>query len=382
MANTANVFEDVFINNRLVSIQNKTDVEFVKVLTIFRYEGLPLTMPRRELEKLLTRNGQAVLYMHEGDVFVTDTLPSEDEDVYGHARTVFIDHDGESLTRTIGVDAVLARNDDGCVGLDSVITEYAILAAQSKITMLRNLVDLRGKYVIQAKDQNAYESALAFEDSVRSGDTSVILAEEFAEMDGMELYQTPMPAGVAQQTIELHQYFTSLYYSELGITLNNNMKSQYVSDSEIEKSTGMPLIINMLECRQEMARDMLALFGVDVTVSLSSEWDDKQEAETNEEPPSDEEAGGPAEEQEPGAGDDGAGAEAGEATAETEHAAPEPEDVSREELTEATEAMMGEEVTPDAATAEAADNADPDDESDEDEGKGDDVETEEDDDED
>src|SRR5699024_4638506 len=137
----------------LVSIQNKTDIEFVKVLSIFRYEGLPLTLPRRELEKLLTRNGQAIVYEYDGDLYCTGARPSEDADVYGENRRVHISHISDAKTqtleRTVGVDAVLVRNDDGCVGLESTITEYAILASQSKITMLRNLVDLRGKYVIQ-----------------------------------------------------------------------------------------------------------------------------------------------------------------------------------------------------------------------------------------
>lgn len=355
----SNVFEDVFINNRLVALQNKTDIEFVKALSIFHYEDLPLTLPRRELEKRLTREGSAVLYMYEGDVFVTSDRPSEQADVYGAEHKVFISHGGERLERTIGVDAVLARNDDGEVGLENIITEYGILAAQSKITMLRNLVDLRGKYVIKAKDQNAYESALEYENAVRRGDTAVMLAEELAGIDGAEVYNTPMPAGVASQTIELHQYITSLYYSELGITLNNNMKSQYVSDSELEKSTGMPLIVNMLECRQEMVRDMKALFGVDVTVSLSSEWDDAAEEslEATNTPTT------PAQDAEE-APTEGATEEAAEEptegtpTPETEETAPEPEPVTTEELTEATEAVLQEEVTPDAATAEAADNPD------------------------
>lgn len=372
--NAGDLYEDVFINNRLLSLQNSSNYMYAKVIEIFRYEGLPLTLPKRVLESAVTRGGGAVVYEYEGDLFVTDQLPGTQPNLYGDASEIRFEHRvgpiQETLTRTIGVDAVLVRNDALMIGLNPLITEYSIMQAQAKITMIRNLVDLRGNYIIQAKDENAYRSALEYENSIRRGDTAIILAEEFDAMEGIVVHSTPISNNPATQTIELFQYIQSLYYSELGITLNNNMKREYVSDSEMEKSSGMPLIYNMLACRQEAVRDIKALFGVDITVALSGEWNDEVEIDNANEAmaTAEEEPGSDPEEVRGDVPGDEAGAEAGdEAEAEVpvedneDSEEPEVEEVSSEELIEATEALIGEEVEheQEADSDPATDGGDP-----------------------
>lgn len=405
------VYEDVFINNRQVSLQNTMNYMHAKVTEIFHYDGLPLTLPKRILESVVTKNGAAVVYEYDGNLFVTDTLPSSKPTIYQEAVEVRINHRvgtvNEQLIRTIGVDAVLVRNDSHCIGLDPIITEFAIMTAQAKITMMRNLVDLRGNYIIQAKDENAYRSALEYEKAVRRGDTAVIMAEEFDTMEGLVVHSTPIANNPATQTIELFQYIQSYYYSELGIELNNNMKREYVSDSEIEKSSGMPLIHNMLNLRQEAVRDIKALFGVDITVSLSSEWKEDQETPVEsemgqEEPdadgaevevPADEQSTDPSEPTEETPEDptaEGETDEAGNPESESDEdvaddgsplVEPEVEPVTAAELEAATEALTGEEVKHEAEDDSTADESDTESDVSEDEAERDELETEEGDDE-
>lgn len=399
--NAGDLYEDIFIKNRILNVQNTCTTIYAKLREIFRYEGLPLTLPKRILEGLLLRNGSAVVYEFEGELFVTDQLPGTKANIYDENTEVQVMHNvgpkQERFTRTIGVDAVLVRNDSECFGVDNLVTEFAIFTAQGKITILENFVNLRNPYVIQAKDENSRRSALEYERAIRRGDNAIILAEEFDTMEGMVVHSTPVANNQATQAIELYQYVQSLYYSEFGISLNNNMKREYVSDSEIEKSSGMPLIYNMLASRLEALRDIKALFGVDITISLSSEWDDEKEADSEpevgsegEEPgeaagaaPGEEPEGGEPAEPE-GEAEDAAGEEDPEAEGVVEpEPEPELEEVTAEELIEATEAMLGEEVEHDeeADGDPAADDADPEPDAGEDEGERPGVEAEEDDDE-
>lgn len=279
----ANALEDILIRNRLVSMQNRLDYLHVKVLEIFHYTGLDLTLPKRILESRVTQDGFSVVYEHEGNLYCTQTMPSGKEDVYGEHHEVHFTHsnEGESIdmTRTIGVDAVMVRNDAALIGLDPLLTEFALMEAQANITVLDNFMTLRTNRIIQAKDENSYASALEYEQQIRDGAPAVIMAEEFDTMEGINVHSTPIPSNAASQTIELFQYISSRYYSELGIVLNNNMKSQYVNEAELGKSTGMPLIYNMLACRQEAVDEINALFGRDIKVSLSEEWNDEMEAD-------------------------------------------------------------------------------------------------------
>lgn len=351
----SNTLEDIYINNRLINTQATVDTLFTKVLEVFRYENLPLTIPKDVIETLSTRNGACVIYEHEDNLFVTATLPSSEFDVYNRPTRVKFHHTNEgervSLERTVGIDAVLYRNDSNQIGLEQIINEFAVMSAQAKITMLRNLVDLRGNYIIHAKDENSYRSALEFENSVRRGDTAVLMAEQFevgAISEGVEIHHTPIPNSPASQTIELYQYIQSIYYGELGIDLNNNMKREYVSNAEIDKSTGMPFIHNMLRVRQEAIRDINALFGTDITVALSGEWredndddvftdNEEMEAEGGESNEATDPEAEP--ETEPEATDEEEAPEEDDGDSTVE---PEVDDVTEEELTEATEAMLGE----------------------------------------
>lgn len=279
----ANALEDILIRNRLVSMQNRLDYLHVKVLEIFHYSGLDLTLPKRILESRVTQDGFTVVYEHEGSLYCTQTMPFGKEDVYGEHHEVHFTHstEGESIdmTRTIGVDAVMVRNDAALIGLDPLLTEFALMEAQANITVLDNFMTLRTNRIIQAKDEASYASALEYEQQIRDGAPAVIMAEEFDAMEGINVHSTPIPSNAASQTIELFQYISSRYYSELGIVLNNNMKSQYVNEAELGKSTGMPLIYNMLTCRQEAVDEINALFARDIKVSLSEEWNDEMEAD-------------------------------------------------------------------------------------------------------
>jgi hypothetical protein len=377
-----NTYEDLLIRNRLVSMQNQIEYLRVKVLEIFRYTDLDLTLPKRILESRVTQEGFTIVYEHEGNLYCTTTEPSGKQDVYGECHEVHFTHtnEGESIpmTRTIGVDAVMVRNDASRIGLDPLLTELALMMAQAKITALDNFMTLRTNRIIQAKDERSYASAVEYEKQIRDGAPAVILAEEFDAMEGINVHSTPIPSNAATQTIELFQYISSHYYSELGITLNNNMKSQYVNETELGKSTGMPLIYNMLACRQEAIDEINALFNRSIKVCLSEEWND--ELEMDEEPAQEMPEEQETENEEPTEGDeaDQPVDSSVEQDEPDEQETPEQEDP--EEVIDATEAMIGEEhETTDDSSSDDADSEANSDEGDE--GR-DDVETEDADDED
>ena len=395
----ANALEDILIRNRLVSMQNRLDYLRVKVLEIFHYSDLDLTLPKRILESRVTQDGFTVVYEHEGNLFCTQSMPSGKQDVYGECHEVHFTHsnEGESIpmTRTIGVDAVMVRNDAALIGLDPLLTEFALMEAQANITVLDNFMTLRTNRIIQAKDEASYASALEYEQQIRDGAPAVIMAEEFDAMEGINVHSTPIPSNAASQTIELFQYISSRYYSELGIVLNNNMKSQYVNEAEMSKSTGMPLIYNMLACRQEAVDEINALFGRDIKVSLSEEWNDEMEADEAPVAPAEEEldetSEAPAEEEL----DETPEAPAEEELDETPEAPVEEEPVATpeapaeeepveethtaEEVTDAADALIGEEN--EATDDSTSDDADSESDTDEDDEEGRGVDAKEDDDE-
>lgn len=330
--NMENAREDLLFN-RLVSQESTLSYMLAKVRGIFSYEGLPLTVPRDVLEGYLTQSGQAVIYEHEGDLFVSDTAPDSEPDVYGRNTHVTIHHRiggvTTTLERTIGVDAVLIENDPEHVGLQPLLEEYATLMAQAKLSFLTTFVNMRNPRIIQAKDQNAAESAMQYENSLRAGEISVLLAEELGDMSGVVVHPTPMQGTPASQVIELAQYIQSMYYGELGLDVNNNMKRTYVSEAELQKTTGAPLLDVMLDCRETAIAAVNALFDREIVVTIDNDWS----GETNEEPQSDEATGSA---EEPTQED---GAEGGTAEEDPIQDDEEEHEVTAEEVIDAAEAV-------------------------------------------
>lgn len=371
MAYNANSYEDIVIRNRLVSFQHHIDLLCVKVLEIFHYSGLDLTLPKRILESRVTQEGFTIVYEHDGNLYCTSTEPSGKEDVYGECHEVHFTHSnmGESIdmTRTIGVDAVMVRNDASRIGLKNLLERFAIFEARADLSLLNSFTDLSVTRIIHAKDEGAYASAMEYEQQIRDGVPAVIQAKEFDELKGINVYTTPAPNNLASQVIELIQYISSRYYSELGIVLNNNMKSQYVNETELGKSTGMPLIYNMLACRQEAVDEINALFGRDIKVSLSEEWNDEMEADEAPVAPAEETPGALAEETPETPVEE----EPVEAPAEEEPVEETPEEThSTEEVRDAADALIGEEnEAADDSTSVDADSESDTDEDDE-EGRG------------
>lgn len=267
-----NFYEDVFIGTRATSVQATGDYLRAKVRGIFTYENLPESLPQSVLEGMLVTAGEATIYEHDGELYATETTPSSEPDIYGNNTRAHIRHDNQRLDVTIGETAVSIKNDPLSLGLESLITEYAIMTAQAKISILRSFPMLRSHYILQAKDQDAYDAATEYEAAIRRGDMAVILAEEIDDISGMTVHQTPPPTNAASQIIELYQYVQATYYGELGINLTNNMKREYVSDSEISRSTGMPLIHVMLTERQNAIEQVNELFDTDISVEISQEW--------------------------------------------------------------------------------------------------------------
>lgn len=267
-----NFYEDAYIGTRAISIQATADYLRAKLQGIFSYENLPESLPHDVIESMLVTGGVGVIYQYGDELFITSECPSAKPDIYGRNTEVHITHGNERVTAVVGESAVLVKNDPMSLGLESLVNEYAVLTAQAKITLLRSFPMLRSHYILQAKDKDSYKAAVEYEASVRRGDMAVILAEEYDDMEGLVVHQTPPPTNATTQAIELYQYVQATYYGELGINLTNNMKREYVSDSEISRSTGMPLIHVMLTERERAVDKVNELFGTDISVHISNEW--------------------------------------------------------------------------------------------------------------
>lgn len=80
------------------------------------------------------------------------------------------------------------------------------------------------------------------------------------------------------QLIELQQYLKASWYNEIGLNANFNMKREYLSEEELRASTDvlLPLIDDMLRCREDAVSGINSTYGTSITVKKNSAWENKQ----------------------------------------------------------------------------------------------------------
>lgn len=305
---------------------------------MFDYDGLPDGIPRDILELYLQTIGYAGVIDIDGNLFITwGTLGGVPNEFYRPTKFIVANPglqrrfpNWQKHEYTIGEDCIIIRNDALYMGLYPAFNHYANMLTENEITMHVDSVNRRIVDLITAENDNGFNSAKKYLADVADGKQGVIMSKAF--MDGI----TAQPYGGAAsrgstELIEIEQYWNGQWLNFTGLNANYNMKREAVMSGEAELNDDalLPLVDEMLYWREQGLKDVENMFGLAASVSLSSAWgqraeanelyEDKQEAET-----------------------DKAEAEAEKAEAEAEAAEEQPEETEETKETEETEETDGE----------------------------------------
>ena len=248
--------------------------------SMFKWEGLPETIPARILELYLQTNGNACFYKHEGNLYVFIGGRGGTPDVYYMPTIYTIANPALKLDvqANIDINCVVMPNDSMYMGLMPMFERYATSMCEIDLSLDIATVNARIIDLISATDDRTRASAIEFLDNVRDGELGVISSNEF--LDGL---RTAPYGATGHQTItdliELMQYNKASWFNELGLNANYNMKRESLnsSESQLNNDALLPLVDDMLKCRQTFAEKVNEMFGTDISVSLNSSWEDNEQ---------------------------------------------------------------------------------------------------------
>lgn len=251
-----------------------------RVMQMFDYENLPDTIPKRMIELYTMVNGHSVVVKHEDNLYVCFGGFSGEPNEYYMPKQYIVANPYLKLfnTYTIGEDCVLVRNDSLMYGLMPLFSRYASALVENDITM--NMVDINSRIaaLIDARDDATKASAEKFLIDMEEGKNGVIASSSFfdgirAQPYGEHNYQR------LTDLIEYQQYMKASWFNELGLNANYNMKREAITSNESQLNDDMllPLIDDMLECRQQAVDEINEMFGTDISVSWGSTWEDNAE---------------------------------------------------------------------------------------------------------
>lgn len=246
-----------------------------KTQSMFEYEGLPESIPQKELERLLQTTGNVFVTKVEGVLYALTGGKGGEPDVYGRATLYTVANPALKLSKTYDIqkDGVLIENDSNGESLLPLIGRYAVLYTDGLISLNTASVLTRITMLISASDDKTKQSADEFLCKIENGEFSII--GENAFFKGVNMQTAPTTNSVyITQLIELIQYYKASMYNELGLNANYNMKRERLNLGEVSMNVDvlLPYVDNMLRERQNAVEKINAMFDTEISVKLASSW--------------------------------------------------------------------------------------------------------------
>lgn len=260
---------------------------------MFRYEGLPDTIPDYMLEYMLQVFGSVAVLEAGGDLYAFRCNFGGPPDPYYRPTQAVVANPALNITGTYKIannfppfdkrtwskypSCVRVLNDTQMLGLIPLFARYARQMVENDISIHSAQVNLRQQVTIVASTGPEIESANKYMKDLEEGKLSAISSRPFLE--GVSITNTSQGnTNILMGLIELQQYLKASWFNEIGLNSNFAMKSQYVSEDEINSTADimLPLIDNMFECRKLAVEQINSEFGVNISVEKDSAWEKKQ----------------------------------------------------------------------------------------------------------
>lgn len=258
-----------------------------RLLSMFKYEGLPDSLPQKYLELYLFTNGKAgIVRDNVGDLRVIYGEFGGQPDVYFlpqlfYYANPYLDKKiawNENQSFKIGEEVAVIMNDSTMSGMMPLINKYSALMVENLITARIELINMRRIADITAPDDKSKKSAEMYLDKVIKGELGVMMSNPL--LDGIKV--NPVRSGTSGNVtsiIEMQQYLKASFYNEIGLNANWNAKRESINSNESQLNDDQltPLIDNMLTERKEGIERVNALFGTSISVDFNSAWKENEE---------------------------------------------------------------------------------------------------------
>lgn len=258
--------------------------------SMFKWSGLPDTIPAHILERYLKINGWCGI----GEATVQSTgktglycffggLGQKPDEYYQPTAIILANPVLGSKTYYIGKDVVWARNDSLYRGISQMIARYSHLLAANDISINIAQVTTRIPFAIVAETESELKSAEQYVKNVEDGKLSVIKSTAFNNGLDIKSAETGSSGNYVKALIELHQYLKAQFSNDIGIGSTFNMKRERLTTAEVENNSPylLPLVDEMLKFRQMICDEVHEMFPEqNWSVELDSAWKLEDDTQT------------------------------------------------------------------------------------------------------
>lgn len=256
------------------------------ILGIYQYEGLPDSLPQRELESNLMLTGHAAIFESKGMILTTITELYGFDEYYRPTSATF----GNALipfkTLTFGKDSEVIFNNriQGNIlrrqavdsGLSSYIKRYARLLADMESSIDIYIINSRFCTYPTAETQQMANQVEDFNARVEAGERAVLTDPSFLESFRTVDF-TPHTGDKLNDLLIARDKILSTFFREIGVKFVQEQKRAQLTEDEVTADEQL-LLINlndMLQERQEGLDRVNKHFGTKISVKINPAYDRK-----------------------------------------------------------------------------------------------------------
>lgn len=268
------------LTNKQVNINDFVQLMLNKTLSMFKYDNLPETIPRVELERLLQTKGYAVIYSYKGKLYCTaGGLLGQEKSPYNQPTKAIINVPAFKINQesVIGSDCALIKNDDLKTGILPTVLKHGSLLIENDITMLLNDWNSRIQTIFSGGTEQTIQSAQEFLSKIEDGDLGIVAENSFLK-DLTVNNSNKQGAITFSDLIAYQQYLKSDLLNDLGLSSLNQMKKERMNATEVNANNDNVYTYtdNMLENRKEGLKMVNKLFNGNIQVDYNGSWKDKE----------------------------------------------------------------------------------------------------------
>lgn len=278
------IFSKYNFRDKEANTKYKVRYTLNKTARMFEYDGLPDTITVRDLE-LLTQTAACSIWFratnYDGKVYaVYGTRGGELNQNFMPTKAIVANPVLGSYELEIDKDCVVMPNDTTYTGLLPMLGRYCTALTENELSMHLLSINTRAQKILSAGDNSTIESARQYLKDIEEGKQGVIVNPKWGAQDKAGLKVDDFSGGSSTtkllDCIEYEQYLSGSMMNELGIRAPFNMKREALGDSEVSQMDMaiLPMVDDMLYNRQVAIDKINAMFGLNITVKLSSAWED------------------------------------------------------------------------------------------------------------
>lgn len=252
---------------------------FTRTSQMFKYNGLPATIPAYILEQQMQGLGHCIISERDYQFYSFTGGIGGLPDVYYRGTEYVVANPGLNFDKSyrIDEDCVFCRNDHMLNGLMPLHRRYATLLAENELSFYVAEINSRLQWLFNGSTDADKLTADNLIRDLERGNLSAVASPEFT--GGIQLQPGAQYASqTIREIIEAEQYIKASWYNELGLDANFNMKRESLTLGELNTNTDslLPMIDDMFDCRKEMCKKLADMYGLEVSVEYNSAWLDNQ----------------------------------------------------------------------------------------------------------